>query len=398
MYEANSKAAEIQHGTGFFIEDYVAVGDLVVQIQEFVAATKEPSLTFLLAKSDGIFGLGFQEILVGNVVHVWYNMVNQGLVSETTRFCASGCNAIVDLGTSMLAGLTGIIVQINHAIGESWVVNQECKDVVSEYGDKIIDMLLANEQPKRICSQIDLCMFDGTQGVSMRIESVVNQNVGKASSTLCDFICSTCEMTIVWMQNQLKKNQSYVDLTLDMSFIDPVMSIWIDEWKLLPISNAKLKLNMRLYELIYGTSKVDTNLFRGFSDSGMGMVIRKALVVEQKLSRMDANGLVGSNTQYGFIHLNLNLIDNGNPHCVAKLSWEIFDPGGIRLYCIDMETILLVHIWFSAIADIEELLLVHILFSIKAKRAWGHVWSNHPEKKNHIRILEDKNSFEQGVL
>ncbi|KAK9018829.1 hypothetical protein V6N11_033875 [Hibiscus sabdariffa] len=223
---------------------------------------KEADLTFLLAKFDGILGLGFQEILVGNVVPVWYNMVNQGLVQQpvfsfwlnrnlqydfgrklvfdgmyhkhikgehtyvavtrkrcwqfdrgdfrignkTTKFCVSGCNAIVDSGTSMLAGLTGIIVQINHAIGESGVVSQECKAVVSEYGDKIIDMLLANEQPKKICSQIGLCMFYGTQGVSMRIESVVNQNVGKASSTLRDFMCSACEMTIVWMQNQLKKN------------------------------------------------------------------------------------------------------------------------------------------------------------------------------------------------
>ncbi|KAK8632176.1 hypothetical protein V6N13_028953 [Hibiscus sabdariffa] len=115
MYEANSKATEIQYGTrsiyGFFIEDYVVVGDLVVKIQEFIEATKELSLTFLLAKSDGILGLGFQEILVGNVVHV--------------RCGASGCSAITDSGTSMLAGLTGIITQISHAIGESEVVRQE---------------------------------------------------------------------------------------------------------------------------------------------------------------------------------------------------------------------------------------------------------------------------------
>ncbi|KAK8669593.1 hypothetical protein V6N13_107019 [Hibiscus sabdariffa] len=252
MYEANGKPVNIQCGTGsisgFFIEDYVAVGDLVVKNQEIVEAIKESDLTFLLAKSNGILGLGFQEILVGNVVPVWYNMVNQGLVQQlvfsfwlnhnlqydfgrklvfggmypkhikgehtyvavtrkrcwqfdrgdfrignrTTRFCVNGCNAIVDSGTSMLAGLTGIIVQINHAIVESGVVSQECKAVVSEYGDKIIEMLLANEQPKKICLQIGLCMFYGTQGVSMRIESVVNQNVGKAFDTLRDFMCSAC--------------------------------------------------------------------------------------------------------------------------------------------------------------------------------------------------------------
>ncbi|KAK8474096.1 hypothetical protein V6N11_052910 [Hibiscus sabdariffa] len=135
-----------------------------------------------------------------------FDMDDFRISNESTRFCASGCNVIADSRTSMLAGLTGIIVQINHAIGESGVVSQEYKDVVSKYGDKIIDMLLANEQPKRICSQIGLCIFDGTQGVSMRIESVVNQNIGKASGTLHDFMCSACEMTIVWMQNQLEKN------------------------------------------------------------------------------------------------------------------------------------------------------------------------------------------------
>lgn len=40
-------------------------------LQAFIEATKEPSLTFLLAKFDGILGLGFQEISVGNAVPLW---------------------------------------------------------------------------------------------------------------------------------------------------------------------------------------------------------------------------------------------------------------------------------------------------------------------------------------
>ena len=40
-------------------------------MQAFIEATKESSLTFLVAKFDGILGLGFQEISVGNVVPVW---------------------------------------------------------------------------------------------------------------------------------------------------------------------------------------------------------------------------------------------------------------------------------------------------------------------------------------
>ncbi|KAF5207778.1 Aspartic proteinase protein [Thalictrum thalictroides] len=270
-YKKNGKSASIHYGTGaisgFISEDHVTVGNLVVKDQEFIEATREPSITFLVAKFDGILGLGFQEIAVGNSVPVWYNMVKQGLVKEpvfsfwfnrnpeeeeggeiifggvdpkhykgehtyvpvtqkgywqfdmgdvliggkTSGFCSGGCAAIADSGTSLLAGPTTIITEINHAIGAAGVVSQECKMVVTQYGETILDLLLTEASPKKICSQIGLCTFDGTRGVSAGIRSVVDDtNVGKSSGRLGgdNPACTACEMAVVWMQNQLRQNQT----------------------------------------------------------------------------------------------------------------------------------------------------------------------------------------------
>ncbi|CAN4083762.1 unnamed protein product [Withania somnifera] len=266
-YKKNGRSAAIQYGTGaisgFFSQDNVKVGDLVVRNQEFIEATREPGTTFLAAPFDGILGLGFREISIGNAVPVWDNMVKQGLVKEPvfsfwlnrnteeekggeimfggvdpnhfrgkhtyipvtrkgywqfdmgdiliggepTGFCDSGCSAIADSGTSLLVGPTSVITKINRAIGASGVASQQCKAVVQQYGQTIMDMLLTEAHLKKICSRAGLCTFDGTRGVSMGIENVVYKQAGK-SAGLHDAMCSACEMVVVWMQNQLKQNQT----------------------------------------------------------------------------------------------------------------------------------------------------------------------------------------------
>lgn len=44
---------------------------------------------------------------------------------------------------SMISCFQTIITQINHAIGASGIVSQECKAVVDQYGKIILELLLA---------------------------------------------------------------------------------------------------------------------------------------------------------------------------------------------------------------------------------------------------------------
>ncbi|KAL9248209.1 hypothetical protein vseg_021558 [Gypsophila vaccaria] len=267
-YTSVGKSCEIHYGSGsisgFLSQDHVGVGDLTIQDQVFIEATREGSLSFLLGKFDGILGLGFQEISVKNVTPVWYNMIDQKLVNEevfsfwldsnpeakvggeivfggvdpkhfkgkhtyvpltrkgywqfdmgdfligdySTGFCAGGCAAIVDSGTSLLAGPTHVITEINHAIGAEGVFSNECKDVVSLYGDQIWDLLVSGIQPDKICSQIGVCLFNGAEYVSAGIETVVERENRKNAAFGSPLLCTACELSVAWMQNQLKQSQT----------------------------------------------------------------------------------------------------------------------------------------------------------------------------------------------
>ncbi|CAL5188673.1 unnamed protein product [Lathyrus oleraceus] len=137
-----------------------------------------------------------------------FDMEDVIIDGNSTGYCADGCSAIADSGTSLLAGPTTVITMINHAIGASGVVSKECKTIVAEYGQTILDLLLSEAQPRKICSQIGLCAFDGTRGVNLGIESVVDENERKSSGGFHTATCSACEMAVVWMQNQLKQNKT----------------------------------------------------------------------------------------------------------------------------------------------------------------------------------------------
>lgn len=59
-----------------------ALGGVKVERQIFGEATKQPGITFIAAKFDGILGMAYPRISVNNVVPVFDNLMQQKLVEK----------------------------------------------------------------------------------------------------------------------------------------------------------------------------------------------------------------------------------------------------------------------------------------------------------------------------
>lgn len=220
-YVANGTEFSIQYGSGacsgFMSQDSVTLGGVTVKNQLFAEVTKEPGITFIAARFDGILGLAWPRIAVNGATPVFTNMVNQGLVdaaefafylnrnataglggdlvlggvdpahytgdfhvvplttgqlaetywafefedfsvadSSMTNCAADGCIAIADSGTSLLAAPTKIATAINQKIGAIGILTEECDQLIEQYAPQIINGLVNHYPADKICKDIGL--------------------------------------------------------------------------------------------------------------------------------------------------------------------------------------------------------------------------------------------------
>mmetsp|Transcript_316 Transcript_316/g.479 ORF Transcript_316/g.479 Transcript_316/m.479 type:complete len:475 (-) Transcript_316:352-1776(-) len=216
-YVKNGTTFSIRYGSGacsgFMSQDSVTVGDIKVNNQLFAEVTKEPGIAFIAAKFDGIMGLGFDSISVTHAPGVFTNMMDQKKVEEPVfafylnrtaggdgelvfggtdpnhyegeftyapltqksywefqmdslsvggdAYCSGGCKAIADSGTSLLAGPSKVIKELNKKIGATGVLEGQCDNLVDQYGDALIDKVLSQINDKVICQDLGMC---GTKG------------------------------------------------------------------------------------------------------------------------------------------------------------------------------------------------------------------------------------------
>jgi hypothetical protein len=105
-YTKNGSIFSITYGSGslsgYLSEETVKVGDLSIPHQVFAEATNEPGLAFSLGKFDGILGLAWPSIAVDSVVPPIQNAIAQGVLSKGVFSfylpSTSGASGELDIG------------------------------------------------------------------------------------------------------------------------------------------------------------------------------------------------------------------------------------------------------------------------------------------------------------
>merc|ERR1711939_1030399 len=197
-YKKNGTDFSIKYGsgsmTGFLSQDTVSLGGITVQDQTIAEAVHEPGVSFVVAKFDGLLGMGWPSISVGgefllggvdskyytgDISYVplsnttyWQFEMESVLVGGKASGCTNGCKAIADTGTSLLAGPTAEVEVIQKAIGATPLMKGEytvdCSKISSMPN---VDFKLAGKSytltPQQYVLQVSGQCLSGFMGIDL---------------------------------------------------------------------------------------------------------------------------------------------------------------------------------------------------------------------------------------
>lgn len=129
-YVANGTDWKIEYGSGpvsgFLSTDSVGLGDVQIKAQTFAEVTDVSGLglAYAMGKFDGILGLAFQSISVGNIPTVFQNMIDQGTVTDPVFAfylpSTSGAKGEMDIGGIDSAHYTGDLQYVDLTSETYW--------------------------------------------------------------------------------------------------------------------------------------------------------------------------------------------------------------------------------------------------------------------------------------
>jgi len=263
-YTANGTTFAIQYGSGslsgFLSNDNCGVAGFDLKNQQFAEATNEPGLAFVAGRFDGILGLAFQTIAVDGVVPPFYNMMAQYNIQpmfsvwfsrNTTsgdnggeivfgdvdpnhftgnhtfapitreaywqfavdsasigdfNFCDGGCPAIADTGTSLIAGPSDKVKELNKMLGATDALTVECENYLGQYLPELVQKV-KNMSPEEVCEDMHLCSsFESSKvGTARRLLSKSKSPL-KSEVEAGSEVCELCQLATTWAEKALSNN------------------------------------------------------------------------------------------------------------------------------------------------------------------------------------------------
>jgi len=92
-----------------------------------------------------------------NETYWYFDLDDIQLSGHSLGYCSGDCHAIADTGTSLLAGPSESVTDLNNRLGATGVLSEECQMIVDQYEQEIINAIINDVDPTTACTDMLLC-------------------------------------------------------------------------------------------------------------------------------------------------------------------------------------------------------------------------------------------------